>query len=37
MFKTLSYFEKLQTVAFHKVAEIYTDQNHPIHGQLLRT
>lgn len=35
MFKTLSYFEKQQTLAFHKVGEIYTDQNHPIHGQLI--
>lgn len=35
MFKTLPYFEKLKTAAFHKVAEIYTDQNHPIHGQLI--
>lgn len=35
MFETLSYFGKQQTLAFHKVGEIYTDQNHPIHGQLI--
>ncbi len=35
MFETLAYFEKQQTLAFHKVGDIYTDQNHPIHGQLI--
>lgn len=36
MFESLSYFEKMQTLAFHKVADIYDDPNHPIHNNLIR-
>jgi hypothetical protein len=35
MFETLPYFEKQQTLAFHKVGEIYSDPVHPIHGLLI--
>lgn len=34
-FETLPYFEKLQTVAFHKVTDIYEDSGHPIHENLV--
>lgn len=36
MFETLSFFEKQQTLAFHKVGEICSDPVHPIHGQLIK-
>jgi len=35
MYQTLTYFEKQQMLAFHKVSEIYDDTYHAIHDQLI--